>query len=701
MKKNIFIVLILKLLCISLIGAQSPQSKLYFDKGSAAFRKSDYKSAKSFFDQAIQEESKATKRLYLDAYKYRGRTNRNLFDYEAAIRDFDVIIKARPNYPRAYRYRGYCKFLLNLYVDAVDDLNQYLLIANPLREEEMEKAWFWRGQCYRFLEDNQSAISDFNKTIAHNPNFSDAFRARSECYEEMNLMSDAFEDWNTMLLLETDKAKPADFCDIILKIKQLVDLAVAANKNPEMVFEVTDKMAQQCPANAHILHTEMGNMKVALNRFDEAIRLYQKALITVPSDLLKAELYLKIGDIQVTQNKKVEALKNYELALKTDALGIFKTDLNQKIVDLKSEQTKNLPKIQWRVPTDRASISNENHAYINACIASAQPILNTKILINGMQSRGQATKKEVNANGAYTCALSIAQLVDLKEGDNKIVIEVTNATGTTVSMERIIKYEKEKGSQNADNEPVKPVKTDTPAEQEGDGQSIMVSDKRLALVVGNSDYKTNPLKNPSNDAHSMQNVLKECGFEVILVENADNKTIKNQVKSFSEKLKNYGAGLFFYAGHGIEVDGVNYLMPIDVAGELNKADIENECIKTDWIQQRMVESGGDGKCHILILDACRNNPFVNQARGKQDIWSAPKNIPSGVITCYATSQGATAADGVGNNGLYTSMLLKHIKTRGLTIEQVFKRVRVDLKKQGGQEPIESTKLTQDFYFFKK
>jgi uncharacterized caspase-like protein len=122
---------------------------------------------------------------------------------------------------------------------------------------------------------------------------------------------------------------------------------------------------------------------------------------------------------------------------------------------------------------------------------------------------------------------------------------------------------------------------------------------------------------------------------------------------------------------------------------------------TDWIQQRMVESGGDGKCHILILDACRNNPFVNQARGKQDIWSAPKNIPSGVITCYATSQGATAADGVGNNGLYTSMLLKHIKTRGLTIEQVFKRVRVDLKKQGGQEPIESTKLTQDFYFFKK
>jgi tetratricopeptide (TPR) repeat protein len=695
MKKNIFIALILKLLCISFVFAQSPQSKLYFDKGAAAFRKSDYKNAKSFFDQAIQEESKATKRLYLDAYKYRGRINRNLFDYEAAIRDFDVIIKARPNYPRAYRYRGYCKFLLNLYADAIDDFDQYLLIANPLREEEMEKAWFWRGQCYRFLDDNQSAISDFNKTIAHNPYFSDAFRARSECYEERSLLTDAFEDWNTMLLLKTDKAKPADFCEIILEIKQLVDLAVAANKNPEDVFALAGKMSQQCPTNAYILHTEMGNMKVALNRSDEAIVLYQKALTTVPSDLLKAELYLKIGDIQVIQNKKVEALKSYELALKTDALGILKTDLNRKIADLKSEQSKNLPKIQWRVPTDRASISHENHAYINACIASAQPILNTKILINGMQSRGQAPKKDET----NSCGTGITQLIDLKEGDNKVVIEVTNAAGTTISMERIIKYEQEKGSQNTDNESGKPAPPD-PVDSIGNATPT-INEKRLALVVGNANYKTNPLKNPSNDARSMQNVLKECGFDVILVENADNKTIKNQIKTFTEQLKNYGTGLFFYAGHGIEVDGVNYLMPIDVTGELNKSDIENECVKTDWIQQRMVESGGDGKCHILILDACRNNPFVNRARGAQDTWSAPKNIPSGVITCYATSQGATAADGVGNNGLYTSMLLKHIKTKGLTIEQVFKRVRVDLKKQGGQEPIESTKLTQDFYFLKK
>jgi tetratricopeptide (TPR) repeat protein len=303
----------------------------------------------------------------LDAYKFRGKTYRNLFDYTAAIRDFDVIIKARPKYARAYRYRGYCRLLLDLYTDAMDDFDQYLLIANPLREEEFEKAWFWRGQCFRALEDNQSAISDFNKAIAHNLDFSDAFASRSECYEEMNLLNDAYEDWNTMLLLRTDHAKPDDFCEIIADIKHLVDLAVAANQNPTDVFELAGKMIQQCPANAYLLHTEMGNMKVALNRPDEAILLYQKALATVPSDLLKGELYLKIGDIQVAQNKKVEALKSYELGLKADALGIFKTDLNRKIADLKSAQAKNLPQIQWRVPTGRASISHENHAYIDEC----------------------------------------------------------------------------------------------------------------------------------------------------------------------------------------------------------------------------------------------------------------------------------------------------------------------------------------------
>ncbi len=696
MKKNIFITWIVKLFAISFAFAQSPQSKLYFDKGTAAYRKSDYNSAKTFFDQAIQEESRATKRLYLDAYKFRGKTYRNLTDYTAAIRDFDVLIKARPKYARAYRYRGYCRLLLDLYADAIEDFDQYLLIANPLREEEFEKAWFWRGQCFRALEDNPSAISDFNKAIAHNLDFSDAFASRSECYEEMGLLGDAFEDWNTLLLLEAGKAKPADFCDIIWAMKQLVDLAVAANKNPEDLFALSGKMAQQCPTNAYVLYSEMGNMKVALTRLDEAMGLYQKALTTAPADA-KAELYLKIGDIQVAQNKKVEALKSYELALKADVLGVFKTDLNQKIAELKSQQTKNLPKIQWRVPTDRASISHENHAYVNACITSAQPILNTKILINGAQSRGQAPKKEAT----NSCSAGVTQLIDLKEGDNKVLIEVTNAAGTTISMERIIKYEKEKVSQNDDNESVKPNQPEESTDQEVDKSLLVVNEKRLALVIGNANYKTNPLKNPSNDARSMQTVLKECGFDVILVENADNKTIKNQIKAFTEQLKNYGTGLFFYAGHGIEVDGVNYLMPIDVTGELNKSDIENECIKTDWIQQRMVESGGDGKCHILILDACRNNPFVNRARGAQDTWSAPKNIPSGVITCYATSQGATAADGAGSNGLYTSMLLKHIKTKGLTIEQVFKRVRVDLKKQGGQEPIESTKLTQDFYFLKK
>lgn len=230
-------------------------------------------------------------------------------------------------------------------------------------------------------------------------------------------------------------------------------------------------------------------------------------------------------------------------------------------------------------------------------------------------------------------------------------------------------------------------------------------ERRLALVIGNATYANAPLKNPVNDAKAMQKALQECGFEVMEVENTDKKTLKASIKTFTEKLKDYDVGLFFYAGHGMEVDGINYILPVDVSADLKKSDIleGEEGVKTDWIQGRMAEAGGQGKTYILILDACRNNPFRSWTRAtpSAEAWVAPQNLPSGLITCYATSQGEVAQDGVGGNGLYTATLLKYLKLPNVPIEQVFKKVRVDLVNHGGQEPVENTKLTQDFYFIKK
>jgi tetratricopeptide (TPR) repeat protein len=443
-----------------------------------------------------------------------------------------------------------------------------------------------------------------------------------------------------------------------------------------------------------MLQTELGDWKTALNRLEEALNWYSKALTTAPKGFAQAELHQKIGEVLLVQNKKTEAIKRFEMALQTDTNGVLVAALKAKITSL-GTAVQNHPKFNWRVPSDHVTVSHENHCYINMCIAAPQPVT-TKILVNGMQFRNFKGSKPVKSD-KMVCSSGIAQLVDLKEGENRIVVEVSNTMGIFLSEERVVNYQKERPKQNFDTEPARNGRTPL---NEVDTVNNHLADKRLALVVGNAAYKDNALKNPLNDARAMQTILKTCGFEVILLENVTSKTLTEQVQIFSSKLKNYGSGLFFYAGHGIEINGVNYILPTDVKSDLNQATIDKKCVKTDWIQENMVKSAGEGKCHILILDACRENPFASQLGVLQETWSIPKNVPLGVITCYATSQGATAADGIGNNGLYTSVLLKHIKTPGLTIEQVFKRVRIDLKKQGGQEPIESTKLTQDFYFIR-
>ena len=229
--------------------------------------------------------------------------------------------------------------------------------------------------------------------------------------------------------------------------------------------------------------------------------------------------------------------------------------------------------------------------------------------------------------------------------------------------------------------------------------AVAQTEKRLALVVGNSDYTIGALRNPANDARSMRDALQDCGFEVIIATNAGKQTIEQKVREFTSRLVNYDVGLFFYAGHGLEIDGTNYVVPTDVRQGLTKADVQYSCIQSQWIQDRMAEAGNYDKTNILILDACRNNPFRSWNRDVYaDTWIPPTKVPTGVITCFSASQGETASDGDGSNGLYTSILLKHLKTRGITVEEVFKRVRIELLQKGGQVPIESTKLTKTFYF---
>jgi hypothetical protein len=223
-----------------------------------------------------------------------------------------------------------------------------------------------------------------------------------------------------------------------------------------------------------------------------------------------------------------------------------------------------------------------------------------------------------------------------------------------------------------------------------------ISTRRFALVIGNNEYDIAPLRNSVNDATDIAQTLGDLGFDVLYKENISQSEMKRVIRSFGEKIRGGGIGLFYYAGHGLQVKGVNYLVPVN-AKLSSEEEIEFECVEVGSVIAQMESAKND--LNILILDACRNNPFASSFRSASR-GLAPINAPRDILIAYATGPGSVASDGKGRNGIYTQELLRNIRTPNLSIEQVFKRIRVSVINltQGKQTPWESSSLTKDFYF---
>ena len=225
------------------------------------------------------------------------------------------------------------------------------------------------------------------------------------------------------------------------------------------------------------------------------------------------------------------------------------------------------------------------------------------------------------------------------------------------------------------------------------------SETKLALVIGCSEYSyAGLLANPLNDANSIEVKLKSLGFEVMKSLNSNQKELKITIDEFGEKLKGYDLGLFYFAGHGVQVKGINYLVPIDANLKTEKM-VEYDCVEAGRVLAYMEES--KAKVNIVILDACRDNPFERSwGRGISQRGLTTMNVPSGSLIAYSTSPGKTASDGDGTNGLYTFSLLEHIGSKKTSIMTMFQQVRKDVmtKSKNEQIPWEATSLTADYFF---
>ena len=222
--------------------------------------------------------------------------------------------------------------------------------------------------------------------------------------------------------------------------------------------------------------------------------------------------------------------------------------------------------------------------------------------------------------------------------------------------------------------------------------------RRIALVIGNSDYKDDRLKNPVNDSRDIAKLLVRLGFQVTQVENLRQSQMKRVIDEFGRNIRNGGVGFFYFAGHGVQVGGRNFLQPIGAVINTEE-DVEYECVDAGRILAKM--KAANNLLNIVILDACRNNPYSKWTRSGGNKGLATMNAPKGTIIAYAASPGQQARDGRGRNSPFTESLLKNMDTPGLDAVDCLQRVQREVLKKttGHQSPwLGLSPLEGDFYF---
>ncbi|NNF17110.1 MAG: peptidase C14, partial [Gammaproteobacteria bacterium] len=216
---------------------------------------------------------------------------------------------------------------------------------------------------------------------------------------------------------------------------------------------------------------------------------------------------------------------------------------------------------------------------------------------------------------------------------------------------------------------------------------------RVALIIGNSDYQWSPLKNPANDASDMAAVLTDLGFDVDVQTDVRRVAMHRAIRQFGNKLEGAEIGLFYYAGHGVQVEGRNYLVPVD-ADIREEDEVAFETIDAGRILQKM--ESAKNPVNIVVLDACRNNPFASNSRTASR-GLARMDSPIGSLLLYATAPNKTAADGEGRNGVLTGNLIEHLTEPGLPLNEVILRTRVGVMEETSnqQVPWSASSLTRN------
>ncbi len=495
-----------------------------------------------------------------------------------------------------------------------------------------------------------------------------------------------------------------------------------------------DKALQLGHKNVGNINWFMAKAYSELKAYRESIECYTKAIEIIKDPANQSKLYFERAiqyekqgssalvatdlkqSITLDKNNGEAATLLKRVTPANDARGLVSTPASketQKIVSTNSDQPKEL------IPVVKNAAKESS-----AVVALPPPTSQAKPDVKNATTTKQVTDQPapvVASNEVTKPKLvdPISTTVDTKSNLKKpdagttvvaTKIDATKAVPTTTEPPPLVNKKAEE-RQIATNlpasspvaTPVAPTPTPVVVPAEPTLADEYKDEKRYALIIGNSKYKfVQQLKNATNDANDMAVELGNSGFEVIKVIDGDYMQMREAFRKFNEQLnkgpKDQTVGLFYYAGHGMQNEGENYLIPID-ADVKDDIDIPRVCLPMQRVVLANMERSST-RMNIVIMDACRNNPFPSSSRSAGGSGLAEIKRAKGSFIAYATAPGSTASDGEGRNGLYTQELLKAMKKPNRTIESVFKEVRANVLKLSDdrQNTWDSSNIIGDFYF---
>jgi len=395
-----------------------------------------------------------------------------------------------------------------------------------------------------------------------------------------------------------------------------------------------------------------GDHAAAIRDFSTAIRLGGDAY----DYKLRGDAYMAAEDYDAATTDYTEAVR----------LAPNAAEYKESLAKVKAMRSK--IKITFNSPL----AATRSNYVVSACVKSeSRKVDRVTVTVNGSMQRGIGVVKDDG------CDHSVNQAVSLKTGENKIVVEAVLSDGDTKSESIVVTYKPA----------TETVAVNPPADRISPNA---VDGRRAALVIGNADYKNSPLKNAANDAKEVAAKLKNLGFEVAIATDVGNKDMKRAIDGFAKTAQGSTIALFFYAGHGVQYNNVNYFLPVDMANINKMSDVEDDATSMDRLMRAMDDTKAAVK--IVLLDACRNNPLVRGAGGLASVATKPE----GTFIVYATAPGKTAMD----NSAFTKSFLRNVDTPGLKIEDLFKKVTLDVRKDTDnfQQPWAESSITGDFYF---